>query len=80
MFHLWGDNPVESALRTPYDMHFVSDIHRMLGINVGAVAAYSALEYYVENNATVLVVVWEQSPRILSYRLPVDDWCPEKAP
>lgn len=52
---------------------------RYVGVNLGEVAAYSAVEV-VRDAATrepTLLIVWEQSPTMLSYRLSIDDWCPE---
>ena len=42
-------------------------------LNPGEVAAYSAL--YAEPDGKTLVVVWEQQPTMLAYRLDISNWC-----
>lgn len=42
-------------------------------LNPGAVAAYSAL--YADPDGETLVVVWEQRPTMLAYRLDISGWC-----
>jgi len=65
---------------------------KYIGINKGAGAGYSALQYVEEAGKPMLVVVWEGSVgadgtpygtkstgTMWSYRLTIDDWCPEVA-
>eukprot|EP00039_Didymoeca_costata_P007616 m.101771 g.101771 ORF g.101771 m.101771 type:complete len:468 (-) comp13756_c0_seq1:23-1426(-) len=49
---------------------------RYTQFNTGQSAAYSALDYVMENGEPVLIVVWESEHTQLSYRLTVNDWCP----